>query len=67
MNDNKNPGLGFGKITKFSIDEKIDQKKIEKLFLNKINEMENYLLSSSDSFAQELLDYLKKNKKIKFY
>ena len=29
MNDNKNPGLGFGKITQFSIDEKIDQKKIE--------------------------------------
>ena len=58
MNNNKNPGLGFGKITQFSIDEKIDQEKIEKLFLNKINEMENYLQGSSDNFAQELLDYL---------
>ena len=28
--------------------------------------MENYLQGSNDNFAQELLDYLKKNKKIKF-
>jgi radical SAM protein with 4Fe4S-binding SPASM domain len=66
MNNNKNTGLGFGKITQFSIDEKIDQEKIEKLFSNKINEMENYLQDSNDNFAQELLDYFKKNKKIKF-
>ena len=33
MSYNQNPGLGFGKIPQSYIDEKVDQQKIEKLFL----------------------------------
>ena len=64
--NNNNLGLSTEKVTQFSIQEKIDQQKIEKLFLNKIHEMDKYLRNNNDIFGNEILNHLKKKRKIIF-
>jgi len=64
--NNNNLGLSTEKVTQFSIHEKIDQQKIEKLFLNKIHEMDKYSRNNNDIFGNEILNHLKKKRKIIF-
>ena len=64
--NNNNLDLSTGKKTQISIQEKIDQQKIEKLFLNKIHEMDKYLRNNNDIFGNEILNHLKEKKKIIF-
>jgi radical SAM protein with 4Fe4S-binding SPASM domain len=59
-------GLGSGKIRQTSISEVVDQKSIENIFLENLEEIEKYLETTNDKFEKEIFFDLKKNKKIKF-
>ena len=59
-------GLGSGKIRQTSISEVVDQKLIENIFLQNLDEIEKYLKTSEDQFEKEIFSNLKKNKKINF-
>lgn len=59
-------GLGSGKIRQTSISEVVDQRLIENIFLENLDEIEKYLETTDDKFEKEIFFDLKKNKKIKF-
>ena len=68
MNHNNldNLSLGSGKVKQISISEKIDQKKIEKIFLDNLSFFEKFLKERKDQYGQEILDSLIKDKKLNF-
>jgi len=61
-----NLSLGSGKVKQISISEKVDQKKIEKIFLDNLSFFEKFLKERKDKYGQEILDSLIKDKKLNF-
>ena len=59
-------GLGSGKIQQTSISESVDQKFIENIFIEKLDEIEIFVKKINDDFVNELFFDLKNKKKIKF-
>ena len=56
-------GLGSGKIQQTSISESVDQKFIENIFIEKLDEIEIFVKKINDDFANELFFDLKNKKK----
>ena len=68
MNNNNldNLSLGSGKVKQISISEKVDQKNIEKIFLDNIIFFKKFLKEKEDKYGQEILDSLIKDQKLNF-
>lgn len=58
--------LSSGVIEQTSINQKIDLDKITGIYLSNINYIEKYIKKNNDIYAENLFEFLKKNKKFNF-
>lgn len=58
--------LSSGVIEQTSINQKIDLDKITGIYLSNINYIEKYIKKNNDIYAEDLFEFLKKNKKFNF-